>query len=270
MIFIETLEGVRYDLTSIGLIPLNFVIDSPSPLHNTVTVEGRNGYLDLGTTFDGRTMKVKFLLKGLDIHDYYLLLDEIFKLFDARTTFYLINKYEPKKRWKVKTASTYTPERLAPSDASIEIEFISSSPFSESYGTTLNPFTFDSELWQVGQGVISKDLKYAHNTTSFRIYNGSDIEIDPREIPILIRYQGSSTNLAIKNETTGDEWRYNGSSGVNDTIELDGVRSLKNNLTIFGQTNRKLITLAKGWNDFTLTGVSGSFLISFDFRFYNI
>lgn len=270
MIFIETLEGVRFDLASIGLIPLNFKIDSPSPRHTTEIVEGRNGHLDLGTTFEGRTMTVNFLLRALDIYDYYLLLDEVFKLFDARTMFYLINKYEPKKRWKVKTSSAYSPERLTSKDAHIEISFVSPSSFSESYGTTLNPFTFDAELWQVGQGVISEDLVYAHNTTAFRIYNGSDIEIDPREIPLKIKYQGPSANLKIRNVTTSDEWAYTGTSGVNDTILLDGVRSLKNNLTIFGQTNRKLITLKKGWNDFTLTGASGSFLISFDFRFYNI
>ena len=261
MIFIETLEGTRFNLKSIGVVPLRFNVDSLSPRHSSEIVEGRDGYLDLGTTFEGRTLRVSFFLKAEDIYDYSLLRNEVFNLFDSRTVFYLIHKYEPKRRWKVKTTSAFSIERFNQRIGSFEVEFISSSPYAESYGTTLNPFTFDAELWQVGQGVISEDLVYAHNTTTFRIYNGSDIEIDPREIPILIKYQGPSTNLKIKNETTGDEWRYNGSSGVNDTIELNGVRSLKNNLTIFGQ---------KGWNDFTLTGASGSFLISFDFRFYNI
>lgn len=270
MIFVETLEGVRYDLARIGLTPLTFDVDSLSPWLHAGEIEGRNGHLDLGTTFEGRTMKASFLLKANDIYDYYLLRNEVFALFDARTTFFLINQYEPKRRWKVKTSSSFTPERISPDLGYLEVTFVSASSFCESYGTTLAPFTFDAELWQVGQGVISEDLVYAHNTTTFRIYNGSDIDIDPREIPLKIKYQGASSNLKIKNTTTGDEWAYTGSSSINDTILLDGIRSLKNNLTIFGQTNRKLITLKKGWNDFTLTGASGSFLISFDFRFHNI
>jgi hypothetical protein len=270
VIYIETLNGTRYDLQAIGLKPIRFNIDSLSPLTTAEYVAGRDGYLDLGTTFDGRTMRGSFLLQSDDLYDYSLLLNEAFKLFDSRKHFYLIHKYQPKRRWKVKTATFITPERVNPETSILEVEFVSSSPYAESYGTTLDPFTFDGELWQVGQGVISEDLVYAHNTTSFSIYNGSDIDIDPRELPLKIKYQGASNNLTIKNTSTGDEWKFTGSSGTNDTILLDGVRSLKNSLTIFGQTNRKLITLKQGWNDFTLTGTSGSFLISFDFRFYNI
>ncbi|MFD1203745.1 phage tail family protein [Sporosarcina contaminans] len=269
-ISIETLDGTKYDLKHFGIIPLTFTVDSPIPRHYKEDVEGREGHIDLGTTFEGRTMRCTFMLKAKDKFDYVLLRNEVFRLFDARQHFYIIDKYEPRKRWLVKTAEMYTPEKATIRVGRLEIQFQSPSPYAESYGTTLDPFTFTDEKWQVGQGVISEDLVYAHNTTTFRIYNGSDIEIDPREIPLKIKYQGASNKLKIRNNTTGDEWQFNGTSTVNDTIILDGIRSLKNGLTIFGQTNRKLITLEKGWNDFTLSGASGSFLISFDFRFYTI
>lgn len=269
-LYVETLDGTVYDLREYGLVPLKFTLDAPSPRHSFENVDGRDGHFDLGTTLEGRTMRSTFYIKGVDAFDAVLLRDEVFRLFDARTAFYLIEEEEPRKRWKVKTAQAYSPEFHSGRLATMEIEFVSSSPYAESYGTTLDPFTFTAEKWQVGQGVIAEDLVYAHNTTTFRIYNGSDIDIDPRQIPLLIKYQGASNNLRIKNNTTGDEWAFTGSSLANDKIVLDDVRSLKNNLTIFGQTNRKLISLAKGWNDFTLTGVSGSFLISFDFRFHTI
>ena len=269
-ISIETLDGTKYKLASFGLVPLTFTVDSPIPRHSQETVEGRDGYIDTGTTFEGRTMRCTFMLKAVDKFDYVLLRDEVFRLFDARQHFYIIDKYEPRKRWLVKTAAMYTPERVNIRTGKLEIEFTSPSAYAESYGTTLDPFTFTAEKWQVGQGVISEDLIYAHNTSTFRIYNGSDIPIDPRQIPLKIKYQGASSNLTIKNNTNGDEWKFNGASSTNDTILLDGVRSLKNGLTIFGQTNRKLITLAEGWNDFTISGASGSFLISFEFRFHTI
>ncbi|WP_042352253.1 phage tail family protein [Bacillus massiliigorillae] len=273
MIYIETLEGTRYNTKSIGIIPLNFILDSPSPIHFTEQIEGRSGYLDLGTAFEGRKMRVKFFIQAVDFHDYSLLRNEVFKLFYSQMPFYLINTQEKGKRWLVKTAASYTPERLSLVAGTFEIEFVSSSPYAESVGTTMDPLTFDSDKWQFGQNLgfdIGTEAKYAHSTTTFRIYNASDIDIDPRELPLLIKYQGASNNLKITNTTTGDVWQYSGTSNTNDTIKLEGIRSLKNSLTIFGDTNRKLITLKKGWNDFTLSGTSGSFLISFDFRFYYI
>ena len=269
-IAIEKLDGSRYDLKSFGLIPLVFTVESPAPRHSNEVVEGRDGHLDLGTTFEGRTMRCTFLMRATDHHDYLLLRDEVFRLFDARTFFYIIDKYEPRKRWLVKTAAMFTPERVNLRDGSIEIPFQSPSPYAESYGTTLDPFTFTAEKWQVGQGVIAEDLVYAHNITEFQIYNGSDIPINPREIPLKIKYQGASQNLMITNKTTGDEWKFNGNTGANDTLLLDGVRSLKNGLTVFGQTNRKLLSLAPGYNSFKVTGTVGSFLLSFDFRFYTL
>lgn len=270
MIFIETLEGVVHNLHKAGIVTQEFIVDSPKPVHTTEKPSGKNGHIDMGTTFEGRTMRGVFFMESSDAYDYVLLRDEIFKLFDGSRHFYLIDSYQLKKRWLVKTADMFTPNRIDAKYGTVEIPFISPLPYAESYGTTLEPFTFDAEKWQVGQNVILLDggLKYAHNTTTFAIWNGSDIDIDPRELPLLIKYQGASSNLKIKNTTTGEEWAYNGTSGPNDTIRLDGVRALKNNLSIYRDTNRKLITLRKGWNDFTLSGTSGSFLISFDFRFY--
>jgi len=87
-------------------------------------------------------------------------------------------------------------------------------------------------------------------------------------LPLKITFTGASSNLTITNQTTGDMWQYTGTTQAGDTITLDGVRSLKNGASIFGQTNRKLITLKSGWNDFAITGATGAFEISFDFRFY--
>jgi Phage tail protein len=152
-----------------------------------------------------------------------------------------------------------------------DVEFTTLSPFAESIGTTLDPFTFDAELWQIGQGLTAEDgIVYTHSTSSFRIYNAGDVTIDPRVLPLKITFTGASTNLKITNTTTGDMWQYTGTTQAGDTITLDGVRSLKNGVSIFSATNRKLITIASGWNDFTITGASGSFTISFDFRFYYI
>lgn len=113
-----------------------------------------------------------------------------------------------------------------------------------------------------------KSTSYTFTTTTFRVFNAGDIDIDPRVLPLKITFTGASTNLTITNQTTGDTWQYTGTTQTGDTITLDGVRSLKNGASIFRNTNRKLITIKPGWNKFIIEGTTGAFTISFDFRFY--
>lgn len=268
MIYIENLNGIKHNLADYGLRPKYFVVESPSPKHYFEEIEGRDGLIDVGTSLDARRIKIGFTLSGADFYDYYLLQNKIFSLLSSKNIMYLSTAMEPKKRWKVKIDTVYEITKISQIKGEFEAQFVSLSPYAESIGTTLDPFTFVAEKWQVGQGLITDNLVYAHQNPTFRIFNAGDVEIDPRNFPLKIEYKGESTKLAIKNETTGDEWRYTGVSTSNDTITLDGIRSLKNGQSILRDTNKKLITLKKGWNDFALSGVSGSFLISFDFRFY--
>lgn len=281
-------------LSDMGVFAKDFIISSVGLEFESEFVEGRDGSFDMGSVFSGRRIVVPFYFESVDLLDFPLQRDQLYRFLLDKESYYIHEMRRPKelnydfvspsksakpiedkhelskKRYLVRLSSEVNIEQtLKMGEGELVFEVVGL-PLAESYGTTLDPFTFTSEKWQVGQGVIAEDASYVHNTSTFRIYNGSDIPIDPRQIPLKIKYQGASDKLKIKNNTTGDEWQFNGTSSTNDTILLDGVRSLKNGLTIFGQTNRKLITLAEGWNDFSITGASGSFLISFDFRFHTI
>jgi phage-related protein len=263
---IEKLDGTIIETEEYGIKLLTHSISSPSPRVVSEEIEGRDGYIEIDTTYDGRKIRASFFMYAFDKYDYPLLRNEVFRIFATKELFYF---HEPnqKRRWLVR-ASGFDIERFSPRGGTFEIEFSSPSPYAESIGTTLDPFTFDAELWQIGQGLEADNLKYVHNTTSFKIFNAGDITVDPRIYPLKITYTGASTNLTITNQTTGDIWQYTGTSQAGDMITLDGIRSIKNGLSIFRDTNRKLITIVPGWNDFTITGASGSFTISFDFRFY--
>ncbi|KXY10975.1 phage tail family protein [Bacillus sp. FSL K6-0067] len=267
---VQRLDGKVYKLEEIGIITRDFNPSSPSPKHNSEEMEGRNGAIDFGTVYEPRKINCSFYLKAYDMWDYALLRDEVFKIFDSRQPFYIIDARNPGKRWQVKCNGSYDIEQQR-MYGFFEIDFITVKlPFAESIGTTMDDFTFDSNLWQIGQGLIAEDLKYTHNTTSFRIYNAGHVTIDPKEIPLKIKYKGKSNNLTITNNTTGDIWNYTGSTTTErDVITLDGVRAYRNVLgSIFKNTNWGLITLKPGWNDFELTGATGDFKIEFDFRFY--
>lgn len=249
---------------------LNFL--PPSPFYNVQyeKLDGRHGQIEMGGSFDARdNIRAQILFYSRDIWDFYLFRNEIFKLFASQEPFYIITNREPGKRWKVRVSSAYEIEPKAFGQyGEFNIVFKSAASFCESIGTTMDSLDFDSNLWQLGQGLIAEDTKYIHNTTSFRIFNAGDVVIDPKQIPLKIRYIGASRNIAIKNRTTGDVWSYTGESASGNVIELNGVKATKNGMSIFGDTNWGLIRIEPGWNDFILSGTTGNFKIEFDFRFY--
>lgn len=264
---IQRKDGKTYDIADYGLRVVKFKHSSPSYETTREKIEGSNGEVNLGTRTGTGKINVEFKMRAVDHYDYALLRNEIFNLFHSEESFYIIEKIEPGKRWLVEVEQ-YALDQINFQSANIEIPFTVSSGYAESIGTTQDPFTFDSGLWQIGQGLIAEEMIYTHSTTSFRIFNAGDVMINPRRLPLLITFIGASTNLKIRNKTTGDEWSYNGTTTSNDIIRLDGIRSTKNSLSIFRDTNRKLITIKKGWNDFEIIGATSPFSISFDFRFY--
>ncbi|MCM3110688.1 phage tail family protein [Lederbergia lenta] len=268
MIIVERKSGEKYKLDkSLGLRVIDFVVESPAPRTKTSEIDGMDGHRDLGTTYAGRVLHVKLKMTAPEIYEFALIRNELFRIFDSREEFYLISEEEPRKRWRVKYNSPFSLPRKNLLNAEIDITFQSPSAYSESIGSLLDPYTFEVELWQFGMNIPMVDFSYIHNTRQFSIWNLGDKLINPRHDMLQIFYKGASNNLAITNTTTGDTWQYNGSSQAGDTITLDGVFSRKNGVSIFGNTNRKLISLAPGENKFILAGTSGVFEIAFDFRF---
>ncbi|MDR4983581.1 phage tail family protein [Bacillus cereus] len=265
---IQYKNGKVLDLYNKDLWVESFRIFSPSPEHETETIKGRHGSIHYGTTLKDRKITSTISAEAFDFVDFDLFRDEIFRIFNPLEKFYIIRDLQPGKRMEVSVDSEFDIDYVTLEDGEFTIDFIIHSVFLESVGTTMDPMTFESNLWQIGQGLIAEDTKYAHNTTSFRIYNAGDILIDPKNIPLKIRYIGPSKNLMIKNVTTGDVWSYTGETASGNVIELNGVKATKNGTSIFGATNWGLIKLKSGWNDFTLTGATGDFKIEFDFRFY--
>lgn len=266
-LIIQRINGQPIDISNYNLRLVEFDPDSPEYKTRYEEVEGGDGAIDLGTTVGIRKLKAICKVSARDMYDIALIRNEIFQLFDSKEEFYLIDKREMGKRWLVKV-DPYTISTLRYVRSEVTLQFTAAFPYAESIGTTMDPRTFDSGLWQVGQGLITDDLSYTHTVSSFRIYNAGNVLINPRRMPLLITFKGASTNLKIRNKTTGDEWSYTGMTATNDTIRLDRIRSTKNSLSIFRETNRKVISLKSGWNDFEITGATSPFSISFDFRFY--
>jgi len=268
LIQIWDINGQLIDLEEYGLTGLRLII--PSPSYETVreSIPGR-GMITLGKDLLPRDIVAEFKVSGVDYEDSLLVRDELYTIFSKGNMFYIGEAKQPGKRWLVECTEQWSPERLNIYTLTISIPLLAPSGTAESIGTTIDPFTFDEEVWQVGGGLLADEVHYTHTGAMFNIYNAG-IKVDPRYMDLVIEYKGASSNLTIKNETTGDMWEYNGSSNVSDTIKLDGVRSEKNGLTILRDTNKRLISLAEGWNGFRLTGTQGSFTVTFKFRFHTL
>ncbi|MGD7007628.1 phage tail family protein [Metabacillus sp. 84] len=270
MIILKDLNNQEIDLQAYGLTCLSFIPESLSPSFQEENNEYTDGTIIAGTKINSRILKTKFWMKAADHVDYQMLRDEIYRLFDPRKQYFIIDKRQPGKRWIARNSTLFTPEYINPKTGQFELNFFSEKPYAQSIGSTLNLFTFDSNLWQVGQGLVLEDVSYIHETTTFRIFNAGTEVVNPERNPLIIRYTGPSDNLEIRNLSTLDTWKYHKTTVQADTLEINRTRSLKNGVNVFNDTNRGLISLDPGWNEFKLSGTSGSFEISFDFRFYYV
>src|SRR5699024_7312612 len=176
--------------------------------------------------------------------------DEIFGIFESEKSFYIIEKRSTHKRWLVKVAEPFQVMQRG-AFGYFEVNFIALKGRAESIGTSTMSSTFE-HLQDMPVTYTDYEDIYA---IKFKVYNPG-VTIDPRNINhfLKITYKGNSENLRIRNLTTGDEWAYNGTTNTSDVIVLEGIRSTKNGLSIFRQTNKRLLTIAPGWNEFEIVG----------------
>ena len=238
--------GEEINLTSLGLVGLKLKIPSPSYRREIEKLDGRPGVVVIENILDSRPLVASFMVTADNYDDSLKSRDRLYGLIGNGQTFYVAEARQPTKRWKV-YADGWAPERINVRTSIFDVPLLSESGTSESIS------------------IIEK----IYDTSTFSFKNEGNILIDPRihtETEIL--FTGASTNLIIRNLTAGDEWSWAGSTVDGDTITLKGVRSLKNGVSIFGQTNKKLITTDPGWNDFEIVGATGVFELTIKTRFY--
>lgn len=266
---IQLQNGTSFDVADYGLIRLFHRIPSASINHTTSSVEGI-GEIITSSTIGNRTIPVEFGFRVIDVYDYYLLRNELNNLFLHNEPFYIIFKREPFKRWKVRLSSQFNIEPTK-NIKSFTVEFITEKRFAESVGTSLdlqNRKEWDVDLWGYGMGIEwDKDYFYQFASNNFIVENVGNVAVDPREHELEIVLKGVfSNNVKITNRTTGDVYQYNRALSSTDELKLVGIRTLRNGISDFKNTNKKLITLASGNNSISVEGGTVD-SIAFNFRF---
>lgn len=238
--------GRRIDTDALGLLGLRLQIPSPSYKTLSQEIDGHSGITITDRILQPRRLLAEFLTLSDNYSESLSLRNRLYNLLSNHKYFFIAESEMPSRRWKV-YADEWTPQRRSVKINTFEIPLVCEGGFSESTTPLIKRYT----------------------TSSFRFNNQGDLTIDPRiHSEFKIDFTGVSNNLLIRNNTTGDEWYWVGSTTSSDSISLSGIRSLKNGSSIFGQTNKRLLRMEPGWNDFELFGTSEPFILSINSRFY--
>lgn len=254
---------------------LEFLSDDDSPVMlNTyqanVPVDGQ---MVTSTNYDKSVVTANFTLMFGTWADFKLAKHEIYSIFNQREIMRLRTDSEPNKVKFVKPVSfDIKPISDGANIANFSIPFENPSGYKYSLVRSDALYTFDSGFWQQGMNLPSdKDFPYHFTTTSFDVYNASDITIDPywqhHDLQIIISFAGSI--LTLTNTTNNSSWSYQKPATKSDKIILDGINTTLNGTPASINTDYGNITLDQGWNSISVTGAT-DVDITFSFPFIYI
>lgn len=234
---------------------------------------GRDGSIFVGQTFAKRTFNERFLLETRTWTDFQLAKHELYKLFGTRQLIRVrTDVNDAKVYFGYPTPFDITPGSPGANYANFTIPFDVPSGYRYSLYRSDSPYTFQQAGWQFGMNLPENidDVGYHFTTSNFKVYNASDIAVDPyyqrHDLQMIIKFSGNS--LEIHNKTTDTTWTYNEGSDGNHTIVWDGqmLTTYLDNQQVNGKTDFGYIKLAKEWNDIECTGADNlDITLSFPF-----
>lgn len=251
-----------------GIEAMGITKVAPQLVPKTKQINGTDGELTFGASYNPSTVKLKVYLAGKDVYDYKLLVSELYRLLYSRKPIRIHDEVEPNICYYgyVKPPSITS---INFTDAMAEIEFLVPSGFRQSIknGDELAGTDYQFGMNETNNDDLHGEIKYEFKTNSFWVYNDSDVLIDPyknrHELTITLHCDGQPN---IKNNTTETSIAFHQTMKNSDTFVLKGVDSFLNNNPCGINTDMGYITLAKGWNKFEVSGAS-NVDIKFSFPF---
>lgn len=260
----------------VGVLPLDFLVSAIEKERYVENIKGIPGPIDYGFDYKDREVTLNFWLRHFHgEHDQKLLKSELYAMLDSQPYFYVSDDRLPTRVLKLAVDEPYLPDRINGSNIST-LEFkcqIIGLPFWRTKYTTqdIETLGFDaiSEKFGLADGLNIDYPKYTFTENKFTVWNGGNVTLDPRNMPLKIKLKHLVTDgkFKLKNKTTGETFEYYTPRNGN-TVDLDGVQAfLGYQLNRLRQTNRKYISIVPGINEIEYN--SGTMDdIQFDFPFY--
>lgn len=243
-------------------------VQPANPTDNIQKVGLMDGSRLLSTSYSTRELKMEILFEGSDESDAELAYDALQRFLISRDPYWICFANWPQRMYYVK-AKLAAPVFSNDRQWTCEVTLTDLIGLSRSVGTTQDPVLgFGNNL--------NAEPQYTFTSNVFSIINHSDVMIDPerRGHPFKLTLQGqSSGNMKITNKTTGDVFTRKGVQGndgsllkgsdFNGTYVIDGVRPMLNGNPDDMYTDRGVIRLQIGENDFQIDNFNGT--VTFDY-----
>lgn len=252
-----------------GLHFLDLKISSPQTKTTLISNTGVDGQQQQGPIlYDSRTATANFFLETSDEIDFEAKCHELYNKFFHRKLI-RVRQSNDIARCFYGITKPFDITAIGYLDKTFSVEFDIPSAYLYSVArssdfpidTKKEPYVLSNNL-----NLPFEDLNYTKAQGSFKIFNPSDFDIQPyeqnHELNIIFEGNGSPV---LTNSDTGDIFQFNGSLINTDKLILKGVHPFLNGNACEINTNHGSINLQKGWNNFSLTGFTGT--VTFDFPF---
>ena len=271
--YIKPYNGKEMRLSDITQhIELLSLDENPAITNTYQSNPAQDGELWNYSTYNPTVVNCEFLLYFSTWQDYILAKHDIMRTFMQKGLFRIREEINSQLVRYVRTSSfTISPDDKGSNWVTFTIPFDNPSGMKYSLYRSDEVDSNGLKVWSYGQNLTDNDCSYRFSDKSFRVYNPSDIAIDPylgkHDLKIISKFSGSS--LKITNTTNGTSWSYNKSSNGSETILLDGIVTTVNGNPATVNTDYGHIVLNTGWNDIVVSGTNSSD-ITFSFPFIYI
>lgn len=283
------------DITGTSLEVLSFMASGIKKRSGSDYSDGRPGRINYHSEDEYRTITLLVQSTAYDMQDVAHLRDAVNELFDGelmlremRIKSVKVEYESPGQRTgelqletpeyvngkQIKVAMVNSPEiddTTLVSTFTVEFETIELPYFETIYSTLeLHDTGFDATAEKYGlvDNIDDEKVKYRFTESNFTVYNAGNVTVEPESMALVIQISNASIpgTLSLRNLTTGEEFRL--TKSLSDRhISLRGMNVLDGTVNAFRDSNRRLISLAPGENQFEITGATFS-EVWFSFKYY--
>lgn len=256
-------------LPSVSLLELKMSAPQITPSYQQV--QGSDGQLLQTVAYNSSTANVSLFVRNDNYSEYLLTKNALQSELYTREPIRLRASDEPAKAmWVLANPSDINTVGKS-DDAQVSFSFTVIS------GTRLTPFNSDElednkDKLQFGMNLDLDNLpKYQFTDRQFTVFNPSDVVIDPyiQNHTLVIKIKGNGDDVTVTNNTNGTSFTVDESITDSDVLVMDGVTLSLNGETGAVSTDFGNLTLERGNNDITITGLSDqSVTFSFPFLYF--
>lgn len=260
----------------VGVLPLDFLVSAIEKERYVENIKGIPGTVNYGFDYKEREVTLNFWLRHYHgEYDQKLLKSELYAMLDSQPYFYISDDRLPTRVLKVAIDEPYMPDRINGINIHT-LEFkaqVIGLPFWRTKYTTQDietkGFQAIAEKFGMADNINIDYPKYTFTENKFTVWNGGNVTLDPRNMPLKIKLKHLLTdgNFKLTNKTTGETFEYY-APRTGNTVDLDGVQAFVGyQLNRLRETNRKYISIVPGINEIVYSGGTMDD-IQFDFPFY--